>query len=455
MKAAQAAANDSAFLSAGVGKFISIWLGQLVSLTGTGITAFVVGLWVYQTTGSVTKFASVALVDSLPAILLSPFAGALADRWSRKRAMLVGDTGAALSVLALVLLLHWNSLKLWEVYLATAMGSSFAVLHWPAYNASVSLFAPKAQYGRLNAMVQLGQGVARCVSPFLGGFLLIALKISGSLMVDLATFAFALAIVLLVRFPAHEVAAKSSSKLLLADIREGWLFTRSQGGLLSLLALFAISNFLLGLVTVLVTPMVLAFASTPVLGSVFSIAGIGMLLGGLTMTAWGGPAAKARWVVASLVAGGLCIACAGLRASTLLVMSSAFGLSFCLIMANICTRTIIQTTVPAALQGRVFAFVTMIAWSSLPLAYPLAGPLAEHVFEPLLATNGALAGTIGRIIGVGPGRGIGLLFVVVGGLLVLSASISYALFPLRALDQNVSDRAINEGLQIAHAEPAR
>jgi len=89
------------------------------------------------------------------------------------------------------------------------------------------------------------------------------------------------------------------------------------------------------------------------------------------------------------------------------------------------------------------------------LAYPLAGPLAEHVFEPLLATNGALAGTIGRIIGVGPGRGIGLLFVVVGGLLVLSASISYALFPLRALDQNVSDRAINEGLQIAHAEPAR
>ncbi len=81
MKTAQATANDSAFLSAGVGKFISIWLGQLVSLTGTGITAFVVGLWVYQTTGSVTKFASVALVDSLPAILLSPFAGALADRW--------------------------------------------------------------------------------------------------------------------------------------------------------------------------------------------------------------------------------------------------------------------------------------------------------------------------------------------------------------------------------------
>ena len=445
MKTLESTAEQEKYPFAGVPKFLSIWLGQLVSLTGTGITAFVLGLWVYKITGSVTKFASVLLVDSIPTIVFSPFAGALVDRWRQKKGMLVGDSGAALSILVLLLLLHYNRLNIWEIYCATAAGSCFAALLWPAYNASVSLFAPKAQYGRMNAMVQFGQGIARCGAPFLGGLLLTKIKITGSLMVDLATFAFALTIVLLVRFPKHGVTFKPGPRLLWADIREGWLFISGQHGLLSLIVLFAISNFFLGLVTVLVTPLILAFASTEVLGSVLSIAGLGMLSGGLIMTAWGGPVRRVRWVIGPLVVGGLCIACAGTRASASVVMISAFGLSFCLITANVWTRTIIQTKVPLSLQGRVFAFVTMMALSSLPLAYPIAGPLAQYVCEPLLSTNGVLAGSVGKLIGVGPGRGIGLLFILVGILLAVCASSCYALPDLRALDDELPERAMDGG----------
>lgn len=93
-----------------------------------------------------------------------------------------------------------------------------------------------------------------------------------------------------------------------------------------------------------------------------------------------------------------------------------------------------QKKVPPDIQGRVFAIRKMIVLSSVPLAYLTAGPLADHLFEPLMAADGLLAGTLGQIIGTGPGRGIGLMFVIMGALLILAALIAYAYPPIRLVD---------------------
>ena len=109
--------------------------------------------------------------------------------------------------------------------------------------------------------------------------------------------------------------------------------------------------------------------------------------------------------------------------------------------------TIWQSKTAPDVQGRLFAVRRMIAWASLPLAYLLAGPLADQVFEPLLMEGGLLAGSVGRVIGVGAGRGIGLLYIVLGCIMLLAVLVAYLYPRLRLLENELPDF-------IADKEPA-
>ena len=198
-------------------------------------------------------------------------------------------------------------------------------------------------------------------------------------------------------------------------------------------------NFLLGTVSVLATPLVLTFASPEVLGTVLSIGGSGMLVGSILMSLWGGPRPRIHGVLGFMLLIGLAMMLAGLRPSPGLFACAAFLFFFSLPIIEGSSLAIWQTKVDPGLQGRVLAVRNMIAWSSLPLAYLTAGPLADHVFEPLLAAGRPLAGSVGQIIGVGPGRGMGLLFIVMGILTVL-VTVAGSLYPrLRLVEQELPD----------------
>jgi hypothetical protein len=194
------------------------------------------------------------------------------------------------------------------------------------------------------------------------------------------------------------------------------------------------------MVEVLVTPLVLAFASTAALGTVLTTGGLGMLAGSLVMSAWTGPKRRIYGVLGFLLLDGLCILLGGLRPSiALLAVGFFLGLAF----VNGYSWAIWQSKVPPDIQGRVFATIEMIAMSSLPLGYIIAGPLADHFFEPLLAVGGPLAASIGALVGTGPGRGVGLLFIVVGMLIMLTAAAG-CLFPrMRLVEEELPDAIPN------------
>lgn len=438
-------------LSDGVRNFLIIWVGQLASLTGSGLTAFALGVWVYQSTGSVTKFALISLAAALPVAAVSPLAGALVDRWDRRWAMLLGNCGAGLSILAIILLLFSGRLELWHIYLCTAAGSTFTALQWSAYNASVTQLVPKKQFGRANGMVQVGQAVARIGAPVLGGILLLAVNIKGIVLIDFATFIFAAVTLLIARIPrAKRSVEAGQERRYWKDVAYGLTYIRRQHGLLGLMILFGVCNFLMGFVIVLVVPLVLAFTSAKMLGTILSIGGLGMLFGSLSVSAWGGPTRRVRGVIGFMLTAGLSIVLGGLRPQLLLIGVAAFVFFLSIALINSCTQTIIQTKVPTDLQGRVFSVLTMVAWSALPLAYPIAGPLADRIFEPLLSINGPLADSVGRLIGVGPGRGIGLLFIVLGSLMVLISVAAYLYPRLRRLEQELPDAIVSGEASLAY-----
>jgi hypothetical protein len=185
--------------------------------------------------------------------------------------------------------------------------------------------------------------------------------------------------------------------------------------------------------------MVLSFTTSTVLGVILSVAGVGMLAGSLTMSAWGGPKRRVYGILGSSLLMGIGAAAAGLQPNAWLIGVSAFLVFFTFPISNSCSQAIWQTKTAPDVQGRVFSVRRMIAWASVPVSYLLAGPLADHVFNPLLVEGGQLAGSVGQIIGVGEGRGIGLLYIILGFLILLTVVIAYRYPRLRQVEIELPD----------------
>ncbi len=421
--------------------FIITWFGQLISLIGSGLTGFALGVWIFQKTGSTTQLGLISLFTTLPGIVLSPIAGALVDRWDRRWTMIFSSCGAGLATLFIALLSLTEWLNVWHIYLAMSVISVCSALQYIAYTAATTLLVPKKHLSRASGMVQIGEGATRIVAPALAGILVLTLRIQGVLLIDFATYLFALATLLIVKFPKPEttIEAHVAKSSLLSEAFYGWTYITARPGLLGLLLFFAASNFVLGIASVLITPMLLAFASPAVLGNVLSIGGSGMLVGSIVMSLWGGPKPRIYGIFYFGMLQGICILLIGLRSSIPLIAVAAFGVFFSVPMIAGSSQAIWQSKVSPEVQGRVFAVRRMIAWSSFPLAYLLAGPLADYVFEPLLAVDSPLASSVGRIIGVGAGRGIGLLFIVLGTLTILATICSYLYPRLRMVEKELPD----------------
>jgi len=422
--------------------FILIWVGQLVSITGSGLTGFTLGIWTYQRTGSATQYALIFTFTILPAVIISPFAGSLVDRWDHRRVLIVSHLGIGASTLLLALLLLAGRLEVWHIYLASAFQSALNTFQWLALSAAVTLVVPQRHLGRASGMTQLGESIARVVSPALAGVLLLSVRLWGVLLINCLTSLIAVLTLLVTRIPklaAVPTKSQDGRDSLLRDVGYGWSYVTERRGLFGLLIFFALTNFLSGMVVVLSTPFILSFASAAALGMILSIAGAGMVVGSLVMSGWGGPKRRVNAVLGFEMLAGASIVLAGIGRSAALVAVATFVFSFSVATTLACSQAIWQSKIEPGVQGRVFAVRRMIAWSILPFAYVIAGPLADKVFTPLLVVGGPLAGTVGRVIGVGPGRGIGLLFVVMGTFVVLISAVGF-LFPrLRLVEQELPD----------------
>jgi MFS family permease len=319
--------------------------------------------------------------------------------------------------------------------------SAVSAVQLPAFSATVPLLVPKRHLGRTAGMMQLGMAVPSILAPLVAGALVAAIGLHGILIVDLVTFLFAVSTLFVVRLPSPPRGAADSGEQgpVSRDALYGWIYLRDRPGLLALLFMFAGVNFCLGILQALLTPMILSFASAAALGTVMAVAGCGMVVGGVAMAVWGGPRRRMNGVFGFLLLAAFILAVGGLRPNVALIASTAFAFLCCFPLINGCASAILQTKIAPEVLGRATAAQQLIAMSALPVAILLAGPLADHVFEPLLAAGGPLAGTVGRVVGVGPGRGIGLLFIVLGALIVVALAAGWANPRIRNLEDELPD----------------
>ncbi len=394
--------------------FLLVWSGQVLSMTGSAMTAFALGIWAYQKTGLATSLALVDFFFAGATIVATPLAGVYVDRWNRKLTMMLSDLLAVAATIAALLLYLSGHLQIWHLYVASAMQGIGSAFQWPAYSAAISQMMPKEHYARASGLMSLADSGSYIVAPILAGFLIRFVGVGGIMTIDIATFGIAVLALLAVEIPRHTPDA-SAEESMWRQMTFGFRFIRERGPLLSLVSVFAVSNFMISLSNPLFTPMILARTgqNATALGFVQSAVGIGGALGGFLLGVWGGPKNKVRGILLgdplNFMVMGLCV----FFGRGPILWAAGFLLSSCLgTMVNGLSQSIWQAKVPASLQGRVFSARRMIAWIVMPIATLLAGPLADKVFEPAMRTGGMPVPLFSRVVGTGSGAGMAVMYLL-------------------------------------------
>jgi uncharacterized protein YbdZ (MbtH family)/MFS family permease len=419
-------------------RFLAIAAGQLISMTGTALTEFAVPLYIYLTTGSLVRFALFAVLGLVPGMLVAPFAGAIVDRVDRRGVMLAGDVAAGGLALALGMLLWTDQLQTWHLYGFVSALSVALAFQRIAYNASVPQLVPKQYLGHANGVLQVAAGTAQFIVPLLAVGLMAAIGLDGILVFDIVSYAVAITVLLFLRFP--RTMGHRRREGLLAEIAGGVRYSVGQRGFRAMLAFFAVLNVFLAPLFLLISPLVLSFDTVTSVGRVALAGGAGGILGGIVMLVWGGPRRRRlRGVFVATLALAAGAVVTGVDASAVVIAVGAFWMSLALAVVNGIYATIIQTKVPQRLHGRVIALNTVAAWSTLPLAWAVVAPVAAALAEPLLRDGGALAPTVGAVIGVGPGRGIGFAYLVFAACIAGVVGFALRTRTLARFDEDVPD----------------
>ncbi|MFD7069815.1 MFS transporter [Streptomyces sp. NPDC059913] len=402
----------------GMGPFLLVWSGQAVSLAGSAAVRFAFIVEVWASGGSATSVTLLSLCAMLPQAVFSPFAGAIVDRMTKRGALQVADIGGLLVVGTLAALHYLDAFHAWQVYPATVLLGICAAFQFPALSSAVPLLVRKDQLDRTNGLLAGAKSAAGIGGPALGGLLVALFGIGPTLLVDVASYAFALVGIRIVRFNGDRVPERDAAaprRRITADAAEGLRYLFRVPGLRELIINFCVVNLVMVFGFAIISPMVLLRAGNGALAAVNTSVGVGGVAGALLMAAWGGPANRGRGMMLGIV--GMCL-------SALVVMSMVRGVpgwcaailvgALLMTVVNASMQTIVQTKVPHDWQGRVFGAVMFLSQISVPVAMAVSGPLADHVFEPLAARDSGLFALIGPLVGHGRGSGMAAMLLLAG-----------------------------------------
>ncbi len=268
-------------------KFLLIWFGQFISMIGSGLTIFALGVFVYQQTHAVSSYTSILLCVFLPPFILRPFGGILADRYDRRLMMLIGDLGATLGLLFIFFIMLKGNIQLWQIYLGIAISSIFSAFQDPAYKASVTDLLSEAQYAKASGLVQLASSAQHLISPFLAGILLTIIDIKFIFMIDISTFLIASAIIIWIRKTLVITKTEKPKQNFIADFKEGITEFSKNKGVIWLVGIIMIVLFFVGLLQALFLPMLLSLTGPKIAGITQSVSASGMLIGSLFIGLFG------------------------------------------------------------------------------------------------------------------------------------------------------------------------
>lgn len=407
----------------GFSLFLIIWAGDFISTIGSGLTAFSLGVYAFKMTGQATSSTMVILCTFLPAFLLRPIGGILADRLNRTSIMILGNLGSAFGA-SLILLMMTQFDNLLLIYPGIILSSIFFALQNPAYKACVSDYLAPEQYSKASGLLQLSNSAQFLIAPIMSGILMSVVGIHVILLIDILTFIFSALTVIFIKC-FSKVNNKPVEKIksqFFQDFIEGLRAITANRGIFFLVFLVSILLFYIGLIQSLLTPMVLSFSDVQALGYAQSICAIGMLVTSIMISVVERKRNNAFILAVSLALMGISFSFIGITDNIWAIIIPGFLFFSVIPFANSSIDVLIRKNISNEKQGRMWSFVAFFTYLGSMFAYSLSGFLADKIFNPLFTSEGKLASSLGYIFGVGPGRGIAFMFFL-SGIFVVFISI--------------------------------
>ncbi|MFQ5980685.1 MAG: MFS transporter [Candidatus Heimdallarchaeota archaeon] len=378
-------------------RYIYFWIGQLLSILGSGIVQFVIIIWITYEYESYFYLGLASFLGFVPIVILSPIAGVFVDRWSRKKIIGTVDFVQASATLGLIYLFWIEIADIWAVLALLTIRGCAQAIQLPAVSAIVPIMVPQDKLTRMNALNELSNGLILLISPAMGAILLSFGEIQDILWIDVITFLIAVVVLIVIRIPGlqkkeSQLETKPSFR---SEFAEGITFIQKKKGLLPFLAVFVLGNLFITPILVVYPLFVVEVHSgnenhiALIIGTFYA----GMLGGSLLMTVWKG---FDRHVIG--VASGLFFAFVGIIWIALtpagawgLLIIGALIIGLTAPIVTVSSQTIWQSVVPPELMGRVMSVRTTVAWSSIPISMILTGILADMIgVATLLFTCGVL-----------------------------------------------------------------
>jgi DHA3 family macrolide efflux protein-like MFS transporter len=377
--------------------FFPIWGGGALSWVGSTIAQFALVWWLTDVTGSVAVLAAATTISLLPQSLLGPLAGAYVDRWNRRLIMIAADGLIALLALWLVWLIWQESLAIWHVYAIMVMRALGGIFHHPAMHAATAMMVPQKELARVQGLNQALGGAVNVIGPPLGALAMSVLALHEVMFIDVITAIVAILPLLWARIP--EPARKPTgvgARAIVNDMLEGLRYVRSFPGMLAVIGVAVGLNFV-GSPTWTLLPLYVRNVfggDAAALGMVQSAFGVGLICGGLLLTAWGGFRSRVKTGFGAFVLMGVALVMMGNAPAGALWVVAASWFVFALFSAigNGLFAALLQTAVAPEMQGRVLSVVSSGVQMAIPLGLALATPAAEAFgLRPLYIGAGVLS----------------------------------------------------------------
>ena len=399
-------------MSSGMKKFLLLWIGELISSIGGGLTSFGLGVYVFQKTGSAAGMALVTLLGFLPTLLFTVPAGVLADRYDRRVLMMIGDGFSGLGILYIFLCMLQGEANLVQICIGVFVSAIFSSLLDPSYRATITDLLSKEEFSKASGLVSLAGSARYLFSPIIAGLLLAYHDISLLLLIDVSNFFVTITTTFIVR-QGIKAIQPTEKQSFLESIKEGWSAIHIEKGVFVLVLCSSLITLFLGTLQILVEPMILSFADSKVLGIIETLCASGMLASGILIGGFGIKKEYGKVLQISFFMAGIFMI--GMSIFENLVSISIFGFFFfaTLPLCNNCMDYLCRTNIPDALQGRAWGFIGFLSQLGYVIAYAVSG----------LAADG-----LGSLSGMGVGRGAAFM-IGISGILLSLVAVTLLRFP--------------------------
>ena len=403
--------------------FYKLWLGELISNIGSGMTAFALSVYVYEKTGSVSYVSFITLLSFMPSIILSPIGGLLADRYDRRLLMIIGDLFSGLGLVYILWSIQAGEKSIEPIFIGITFSSIFTSLLEPSYRATLTDILEEENYAKASGLIQAAGSAKYLISPVIAGIVLSVADIRVILLLDILTFITTCLMIFLVRKSINS-EMKNYKKDSFKGLLEGLFIIKGNRGVYSLVIIMFFVCFFMGFIQILIRPMILATSSVKTAGMMESLCAVGLLIGSLWIGIAGIKKNYSKILAVACFFCGIFMSMTGVNENLAIIGISTFLFFSTLPFMNSCADVLVRVSIPNELQGRVWGLISLITQMGTVAAYIISGVMADYIFEPMFNKNGLLVKNIGMIIGTGKGRGIGFMLILSGmGMLIMAIVI--------------------------------